>query len=283
MRRIIVGIAALLVAACGQRGPAAPSEFSGPRLDAAGPPITTGSWYRPALDVTWQWQLTGSLETGYQAEIYDVDLFETSAAALAALRSHGRRILCYFSAGSVEDGRPDAGRFPAEGVGHRLDGYPGERWLDIRRRDVLDVMVARLDLAVAKGCDGVEPDNVTAYQNDSGFPLTAADQLTFNRHLANEAHRRNLAIALKNAGDQVPDLVAYFDLELNEECHQYDECQQLDAFIAGGKPVLNAEYASSLADAERLSARVCPQAAARRLRTLILPKDLDASFRVSCF
>lgn len=42
-------------------------------------------------------------------------------------------------------------------------------------------MQARLDLAVQKGCDGVEPDNVDGYQNNSGFPLTAQDQLAYNR------------------------------------------------------------------------------------------------------
>ncbi len=58
-------------------------------------------------------------------------------------------------------------------------------------------MLRRLDLAVTKGCDGVEPDNMDGYANDSGFPLTAEDQLTFNRFIANEAHRRGLAVGLK--------------------------------------------------------------------------------------
>jgi hypothetical protein len=40
----------------------------------------------------------------------------------------------------------------------------------------------------AKGCDALEPDDVDAYQNDSGFPL-AEDQLPFNVWIANEAHR----------------------------------------------------------------------------------------------
>lgn len=52
-------------------------------------------------------------------------------------------------------------------------------------------------------CDGVEPDNVDAYANSVGISLTYNDQLTFNRWLANEGHKRNLAVALKNDGDQV--------------------------------------------------------------------------------
>jgi hypothetical protein len=283
--RVIVLIAlAVVVSGCRTRSATEPSDLDdAARLEPAAPPIATGSWYRPGLGVTWHWQLTGQIQTSHPAEIYDVDLFETPAATIATLHSLGRKVLCYFSAGSLEEGRPDAGKFPSAAVGRPLDGYPRERWLDVRRQDVLDLMAARLDLAASRGCDGVEPDNMTAYRNNSGFPLTATDQLAFNRHLANRAHLKNLTVALKNAGDLVQELVAYFDLELNEECHAYSECDQLQPFIAAGKPVLNAEYAADGAAANRLAGSVCPQAVARGLRTLILPLDLDGSFRVSCF
>jgi hypothetical protein len=277
-------LAAILPIGCGRSNPVDPTDLDdAARLNPPGPPVTVGTWYRPGLGVTWTWQLQGAILTGPIAEIYDVDLFETPSNVVDELHGLGRKVLCYFSAGSVEQGRPDAGRFPASAIGRPLDGYPDERWLDIRRQDVFEVMVARLDLAVARGCDGVEPDNVTAYRNDTGFSITSADQLAFNRQLANHAHARNLTIALKNAGDQVLDLVAYFDLELNEECHEYQECDELQPFIAAGKPVLNAEYAGDLAAANRLAGVVCPQAASRGLRTLILPIDLDGRFRVSCF
>jgi hypothetical protein len=144
-------------------------------------------------------------------------------------------------------------------------------------------MTGRLDLARSRGCDGVEPDNVAGHGNDTGFPLTAADVLAFNRNLANEAHRRGLAIALKNDGEQARELVDYYDLELNEECFEYDECGQLRPFVAAGKPVLNAEYSDGPAAAIRLAESVCPRARAAGLRTLILPVDLDDEFRVSCF
>ena len=69
------------------------------------------------------------------------------------------------------------------------------------------IMQARLDLAVQKRCDGVEPDNVDGYANDTGFDLSSLDQLTYNQWLASEAHTRNLSIGLKNDLDQVPALV----------------------------------------------------------------------------
>lgn len=53
--------------------------------------------------------------------------------------------------------------------------------MDIRQLDTLQRIIgARLDLAVEKHCDGIEPDNVDAYNSDSGFPLTGDDQLTYN-------------------------------------------------------------------------------------------------------
>ena len=254
----------------------------GTELDAEVAPITQGSWKRLSLQTTWQWQLQGMINTTYNADVYDVDLFETPDAVITGLRNRGVTVLCYFSAGSAERRAPDYDRFPTGSLGRVLDGYPNERWLDIRRRAVLDVLIARLDLAVQRRCDGVEPDNVTAYDNDTGFSIAARDQIAFNRNLANEAHRRGLFIALKNDGDQAAQLVDYFDLELNEECHEYDECDTLQIFTQRGKPILNAEYAPSLSAANTLALTVCPRARAAQIRTLILHTDLDDRFRVSC-
>lgn len=263
-------------------GAATASGCGGPGFDPNAPPVTEGDWYRPALDVTWQWQLTGTPNTSYDAELYDLDLFETDTAVIEGLHAEGRRVLCYFSAGSAEDWRPDYDRFSRADRGYKLDGWAGERWLDIRSEDVLAVMLDRLDLAVDKGCDGVEPDNMQAFEERTGFRLTADDQLGWNKRIANEAHLRGLTVALKNDGPQAAQLVDHFDLDLNEECHQYGECGQLEPFIDAGKPILNAEYPGSLAAAEAARARVCQAAAAARTRTLLLPLDLDDAFRIAC-
>jgi hypothetical protein len=278
--RCVLALAVLALAGCGG-GARDEAEPSG--LDPGVPAVTEGAWYRPPADVTWHWQLTGEIDTSHDVELYDVDLFETPDAVFAELHGRGAKVLCYFSAGSSEEGRPDFADMPASARGNELDGYPDERWLDIRSGAVVDVMLARLDLARDRGCDGVEPDNVTAYRNDSGFPLTESDQLAFNRNLANEAHRRGLAIALKNDGDHARELAGYFDLELNEQCFEYEECGQLRPFLDAGKPVLNVEYAETRSAAERLASSLCPRARGAGLRTLILPLDLDGEFRVSCF
>lgn len=274
----------LLIHGCGDSDDGITAEPSLPAdLDPAVAPVILGTWYRPPLDVTWQWQLGGAINTSYAVALYDLDLFDAPAAVITQLHARSARVMCYFSAGSAENWRPDYARFPSSAVGKPLDGYPDESWVDIRSKAVFDVMLARLDLAVQRSCDAVEPDNVTAYNNNTGFAISAEHQLAFNRHLANAAHQRGLAIALKNDGEQAAQLVDYFDLELNEECHDYDECDELRPFTQNGKPVLNAEYASTAAAAQQKGTSVCMRARASGLRTLILPIDLDDKFRVSCF
>lgn len=50
-----------------------------------------------------------------------------------------------------------------------------------------------------------------AYANPSGFSITYNDQITYNIHIATEAHARNLSVGLKNDIDQIDDLLAYYD------------------------------------------------------------------------
>jgi hypothetical protein len=241
----------------------------------------SGRWM-PRVGDTWQWQLQGTVNTSYDVNAYDIDLFDNSAAIIQELHNAGRHVVCYFSAGSYEDWRPDAGDFNSADLGNTLDGWPDERWLDIRSTNVRSIMADRLDLAAQKGCDAVEPDNVGGYSNATGLPLSAADQLDYNRFLAQQAHQRNLAVALKNDVDQAADLVDDFDFTVNEECHAYDECDALNVFIEAGKPVFNAEYGSRYVDDISARQNLCSDALANGFSTLVLPLDLDDSFRYSC-
>jgi hypothetical protein len=292
-RLVVFVIVCLVLAGCGDDDDddpaidAAPTTDGAPGADAAPldpnePPITEGDWYRPAVTDTWQWQIQGAINPAYDVAIYDVDLFDAPQAAIDQLHADGRKVLCYFSAGSYEDFRDDADQFDPADLGDTLDGFPDERWLDIRSLAVVRIMEARLDLAVAKRCDGVEPDNMTGFQDGGPFPLTPLDQLAFNRRIANAAHQRGLAVALKNDLDQVDDLLAYFDLQVNEQCHEFDECDVLAPFIAAGKPVLNAEYQARFVTDATARAALCTDARAANLRTLVLAEDLDDSLRFSC-
>lgn len=262
-----------------------PDDLGDP-IDPSTPPITGGSWYRPAVTTTWQWQLQpdneGRINTAYEVHVYDIDLFDAPDAVIADLHARGRRVIAYFSAGTYEPFRPDAGEFRTADIGETLQGFADERWLDIRSAEVRRVMLARLDHAVRRGFDAVEPDNVDGYANPTGFPLTPADQLAFNRFIANEAHRRGLSVGLKNDLDQVTELVEYFDFAVNEQCHELGECDRLAPFIDAEKPAWVAEYAAPFVDSPAVRDQMCTDARNHRLRALVLPLDLDDSFRFSC-
>lgn len=229
----------------------------------------------PPRATSWQWQLTGTLDLNVNAAMFDVDLFNTPASTVAALHARGRRAICYISAGTWEDWRPDAGRFPADVLGSVVSGWPNERWLDIRRLDVLGpIMEARLNQCRDKGFDGVEPDNVDGYANRSGFPLTAADQIRYNRWIAAAAHARGLSVGLKNDLDQIPQLVDVFDWALAEQCFEYKECDRLKPFVAAGKAVFVVEY--------KIAASVfCPLASKLGFNAMRKNLSLNA-FREAC-
>ena len=247
---------------------------------ATDPAVTSGDWYRPAVDVNAQVQLQGTPNISYDVELYVLDLFDTDSAVIDALHADGRKMICYFSAGTFENWRDDAGRFTAADKGRRLGNWPGERWLDIRSQNVRAIMADRLDLAVQRGCDGVDPDNVDGYSNRTGLPLTYQDQIDYNTWLAAQAHQRGLAISLKNDLGQIDDLVAHFDFAINESCHEWDECELLMPFIEAGKPVVHINYL--YADDPIGRAELCLYTRGLGFNTLTLPQLLDGSFRYSC-
>ncbi|CAG6398284.1 endo alpha-1,4 polygalactosaminidase [Actinacidiphila cocklensis] len=225
----------------------------------------SGARWQPRPGVAWQWQLSGTVDTSVDVPVYDIDGFENGAAAVARLHADGRKVVCYVNAGAWESFRPDAKDFPAALLG-RGDGWDGERWLDVRALDRLrPLMAARFDMCRAKGFDAVEPDLLDGYANTTGFPLTAADQLAYNRMIAGLARDRGLAVGLKNDLDQVPQLLGDFDFSVDEQCAQYGECERLSPFVAAGKPVFHVEY-------ELAPAEFCP--AVRKLGFSSMRKHL---------
>lgn len=200
--------------------------------------------------------------------MYIVDLFDVDASVVDELHGAGRQVVCCLNAGAYEQWRPDASQYPTEVVGEPLADWPGEAWLDIRQLDQLEpIIAARLDLGREKGFDAVEPDNVDGYSHETGFPLTADDQLRFNRRLAEMAHERSLEVALKNDLDQVDELVSDFDFAVNESCVEEDECELLEPFVSDGKMVLHVEYDLSIEE-------FCPVTAALGFSSIRKPLDL---------
>jgi hypothetical protein len=224
--------------------------------------------------ISWHWQLSGlPIDFSIDAQVYDIDVFDIDADTVARLHSMGKKVICYLSAGSWEDWRPDAHLFPAEIIGKDYEGWKGEKWLDIRRIDLLSpILIARMDLCKAKGFDGIEPDNIDGFQNETGFPLSNKDQLKFNRWLSEEAHSRGLAIGLKNDPDQIINLEPYFDFAITEDCFADGWYTLLEPFSRAGKAILAAEYTDRDVNMERF----CSEARTRGISLILKHRELDA-------
>ena len=230
-------------------------------------------WWRPSGKVSWDWQLTEPFDLERHIDMIDLDLFETSADSVAGLKSRGIKTVCYLNAGAWEDWREDAKNFPPSVLGNAYDNWPGERWLDIRRIEKLAPLIGRrMDLCKAKGFDGVEPDNIDGYDNETGFPLDGADQLRFNLWLASQAHKRGLSIGLKNDADQVSELAGDFDWALTEDCFAEEWCERMLPFVRMGKAVFAAEYT----DMDMTPGKFCATAASLGINAILKTRELDA-------
>lgn len=238
---------------------------------AAAAPAAAEPWI-PTPGLRFDVQFTRPFDLTRPVDLLELDLFDTEAATVAARRTAGVRVACYLNAGAFERWRPDASAFPAEVLGKAYAGWPGERWLDVRRLDLLaPILEARFDLCREKGFDTVEADNVNGFENDTGFAIDRTDQLAFNRWLADQAHARGLSIGLKNTGLLAADLVDDFDWALVESCYQYNECQLFAPFGRAGKAVFVIEYTSK----SRLQSRYCGLAANDGFALVFKKRKLD--------
>ena len=136
-------------------------------------PGNKGIW-RPSANTTWQIVLQGAIKLDPSAtsispdvDVYDIDLFTNPQSTIDTLHRFGKKVICYFSAGSYENGRPDSGEFKDSDKGKVLSGWPGERWLNLNSNNVRNIMTKRVELASKKKCDAIDPDNVDAYVSHS--------------------------------------------------------------------------------------------------------------------
>jgi hypothetical protein len=179
--------------------------------------------------------------------VMELDGFDTPASVVASLHALGKRAVCYVDVGTWENWRPDAKSFPRRVLGKPDQGWPGERWLDVRQQRVLLPIIAkRFEMCVRKGFDAVDPDNVDGVENPTGFKLTMRAQLSYDRAIAALAHRDGLAVALKSFADRAVALQPSFDFVVQEQCTQYQECAKLAPFVAHHKAVFDIEYTTSL-------------------------------------
>ncbi|KAH7127848.1 glycoside hydrolase superfamily [Dactylonectria estremocensis] len=206
----------------------------------------TTKW-KPVIGDTWQIVLQNPIKVGKNGptpdvKVWSIDLYDNDAATFKALKASGKKIICYFSAGSWENWRSDASSFKAADYGNDLDGWDGEKWLDTRTANVRSIMKKRIAYASQKGCDGIDPDNLDGYGNDSGFKLTKANGVDYIKFLSQVAASYKLSIGLKNCVDIVKQVLPSVDFATVEQCAEYNECQGYAPFIKAGKPVFQIEY-----------------------------------------
>lgn len=193
-----------------------------------------------------------------------VDLFDDEIAGVAAdtkmaeLLNDDHIVMCYMSAGTAEDWRPDFDDFKNLSMTQPAN-WPSEFYLDISRTDELVALMAtRLEYAVQKGCHAIEPDNVDCYSNSECYSGLSSDfdtslyknkaayakalEITYVQALATKAHDLGLSIVLKNAGEIVDDVESYFDGVLTENCYKYDECSTYSVFPDSDRAHFNTEY-----------------------------------------
>lgn len=204
-----------------------------------------GAVWQPSPSDRWHVQYAGDLDVPDGVDVVDLDMEETRASVIEDLHDDGIRVVCYLSAGSWEPYRSDASDFPDEILGAAYEGFEDERWLDVRAPSLRPLLTARIEQAAEKGCDAVDPDNVNGFENDTGFDLTADDQLAFDRWLFAEVHDHGMAVGLKNDLAQAGALVDEVEFQVNEECIRYGDCAALAVFTDAGKPVWSIEYSGT--------------------------------------
>jgi glycosyl hydrolase family 114 len=161
-------------------GSASSTSVPAPSVPVPSAPASgSGSVWQPAVGSTFQIVLSDVVDTNSQVtpdvSVFDVDMFNTPAETIAALKAQGKNVICYFSAGTAENWRPDFNRFSSSDLGGPVcqdsscsSVWPGENWIDIKNPDPSSsdlpnswkIMQARIQLAASKGCDAVDPDNM---------------------------------------------------------------------------------------------------------------------------
>jgi hypothetical protein len=196
---------------------------------------------------TWTYDIGGSFSNQpYKTKVIMIDLFDTTKEKITSLKEdYGHIVCCYFSAGTYEEWRDDFNTFPSSILGNPLDEWVGERWLDITNEKTINIMTDRIQVAIDKGCDAIEPDNVDGYTNNPGFDFNKQDQINYLIKLSNIAKQQfnnKLLIGLKNAANLINTLESYFDFAIVEECYKYNECCMYEQFIQNNKPIFAIEY-----------------------------------------
>jgi hypothetical protein len=188
--------------------------------------------------------------------VYDIDGIDNPLSTVTALHKMGDRVICYIEVGAAGNyySAPEehlrktyyAQLADAHDLGKGVPGYP-ERYLNINTASTLSIIKSMIrQQCAAKGFDAVEPDIDDSYTDSTGFRITEAENIRYDRALGAYAHSLGLAWGQKN-GDNDPAFSAALepttDFLLDEECVFYDTCQIVaPPYLRARKLVIDAEY-----------------------------------------
>ncbi|THC87506.1 hypothetical protein EYZ11_013048 [Aspergillus tanneri] len=207
-------------------------------------------YWQPRVGATWQIVLSAPIQdSSLEVDVYDRDLWINEEAIIDYYLHHkGSKVTC-----------------------QDLDGWPDERWVDIRSKNTRNIMISRLDKAQRMGCDGVDPDNVDGFENESGLDLTQQDSIEFVNWLADESHSRSMSIGLKNTMPILSAVMGSIQWALNEQCIEYKECMDYTELTRSGEPIFHIEYATNqITDKE-----VCSFKQSENFSTIVKNAHLD--------
>jgi hypothetical protein len=205
--------------------------------------------------------------------IYDIDGIDNPASTVAALHKLKDRVICYIEIGAAGNYYSAAEEHlkvtyfqqlrDDHDMGKGVPGYP-ERYLNINKASTMTIIKAMIrQQCAAKGFDAVEPDIDDSYTDETGFKITEAQNIKYDKALAAYAHGLGLAWGQKN-GDNDPQFSEQMehvaDFLLDEECNFYDTCSIVTPpYLRARKLVLNAEYVDDWGPSEAKDLRrFCP-------------------------
>ncbi|MBW2737109.1 MAG: endo alpha-1,4 polygalactosaminidase [Deltaproteobacteria bacterium] len=208
----------------------------------ARPPMT---WWNPKPYDSWDWTITGSLNTSFDVTLYDIDGFENDKTVVDTLHAKGIKVACYLDVGTDEHWRPDHDEFPKEVLGGPINlPWNDQTWIDLRRMDLLiPIMLRRLDMCEDKGFDMTQFDDLQVWEEDNGIPgLSLQDSIDYTVILLDDSHNRNMGSAFENNISAVEALEPYSDWYIIEEAARYNEISYAQPYLDAGKAVFAMEY-----------------------------------------
>ena len=115
--------------------------------------------FQPPLFATWHYQVNNDvfgISTALNKDIYVFDMWTIDPTTISSVQSKPAKVFCTFSAGIWENWRSDANDFPTVSHSGQVPGTNNQEYLDISDKSTFEtIILARMDMAKNKGCDGV--------------------------------------------------------------------------------------------------------------------------------